>query len=241
LLEQIETDVIKVASGEINNPYLFDAICETNVPVLVSSGMSYLAELDTVVAVLRKAQLDFALMQCTSMYPTPAEKVGIQILDQFRERYDCPVGLSDHSGTIFPSLIAAYLGAKAIEVHVAFSRQDTGPDVSSSLTFDELSDMIAGVRFVEALRTSPVDKDAMADELHAMRQLFTKSVVAKTALPKGTVLSSDVLTVKKPGFGIPAARLSTLVGRQTTRALKADTLISEEDLEPTPAEDDAIQ
>ncbi len=230
LLDSIGADALKVASGELNNPYLIRAIAETGLPVLVSSGMSYMAELDEVADVLRRAGVEFVIMQCTTMYPTPPEKVGVELLTLYAERFECPVGLSDHSGTIYPSLVATSLGAAALEVHVTFSREEAGPDVSSSLTFDEVRQLAAGVRFIETMRANPVDKDAMAEELNTMRNLFTKSVVAKGPIAAGTVLSEELLTVKKPGSGIPAAQLPTLIGRKVTQDLDADALIDENDL-----------
>lgn len=230
LLDSIGADALKVASGELNNPYLIRAIAETGLPVLVSSGMSYMAELDEVADVLRRAGVEFVMMQCTTMYPTPPEKVGVELLTLYAERFKCPVGLSDHSGTIYPSLVAASLGASALEVHATFSREQAGPDVSSSLTFDEVRQLATGVRFIETMRANPVDKDAMAEELNTMRSLFTKSVVAKEAIAAGTVLSEELLTVKKPGSGIPAAQLPTLIGRKVTQDLDADALIDENDL-----------
>ena len=230
LLHSIGADALKVASGEVNNPYLIRAIAATGLPVLVSSGMSYMAELDSVVDVLRDAGIDFALMQCTSMYPTPSEKVGVEQVDVFRQRYKCYTGLSDHSGTIYPSLLAAYMGAAAVEIHVTVSRDQPGPDVSSSLTFDETRQLVAGIRFVEELRANPIDKDGMADELNQMRSLFTKSVVAKVPIIAGTTITEDMLTVKKPGFGIPAAALPTLIGRVVEHDLDADELLTEDNL-----------
>jgi N-acetylneuraminate synthase len=193
--------------------------------------MSRLDELDAAVAIARAAKLPFAVLQCTSMYPTPPEKIGLSVLDDYRARYDCPVGLSDHSGTIFPGLAAATIGCDVLEVHVALSREMFGPDVPSSITTAELRQLVAGVRFIETMRAAEVDKDAVAAELQPVRSLFTKSVVARRDLPKGAVLELDHLAAKKPGTGIPAARLRELVGRRLARAVAADVPLVEADLE----------
>jgi N-acetylneuraminate synthase len=149
----------------------------------------------------------------------------------YRDRYGCAVGLSDHSGTIFPGLAAATLGCDVLEVHVALSREMFGPDVPSSITTAELKTLVEGIRFIEAMQDSTIDKDAVASELMDVRRLFTKSVVVRTALPAGTKLRAEHLTVKKPGTGIPASRLEELVGRTLRRAVAADALLAEADLE----------
>jgi N,N'-diacetyllegionaminate synthase len=229
LLERLGIAAWKVASGEVNNPALLDRMLRSRKPMLVSSGMSSLAELDAAVARMRAADVPFAVMQCTTMYPCPPEKIGIEMLATFRARYGAAVGLSDHSGTIFPSLAAAALGCDIVEVHVALSREMFGPDVPASITTSELRQLVDGVRFIERMR--PIDKDAMAESLAPLRALFTKSVVAREALAAGTVLRAEHLAAKKPGSGIPAERLPELVGRTLKRAIVADTLLSEADFE----------
>jgi N-acetylneuraminate synthase len=122
--------------------------------------------------------------------------------------------------------VAAWLGAAVLEVHVTLSRDMPGPDVPASLTPAELAHLVQGVRWIARMQSAPVDKDAAARELAPMRQLFMKSVVARTALPEGTLLSREHLAIKKPGLGIPAARLPELVGRRLLRSIAPDELLS---------------
>lgn len=231
LLKRVGVAAWKVASGEVTNPLMLEAMAETGLPILLSTGMSTLQEIDEAVARIRKKNLPFAILQCTSMYPTPPEKIGLNMIPFFRERYGCPVGLSDHSGKIYPALAAVTLGATVIEVHVTFHRKMFGPDVPASITMEELALLVEGVRFIGTILANPVDKDTLALELAEMRRLFTKSVVARMDLPAGTVLKREHLTVKKPGTGIPAARLSELIGRKLRRNVQKDEMIREEDLE----------
>jgi len=234
LLERLGMEAWKVASGEVNNGVLLAEMLRTRKTMLISSGMSSLAEVDSAVAQIRAAAVPFAVMQCTSMYPCPPDKVGIHMLQAYRDRYASAVGLSDHSGTIFPGLAAATLGCDILEIHVALSRDMFGPDVPSSVTPAELRQLVDGIRFIEAMRSSAQDKDATAAELSTLRALFTKSIVVKAALEAGTVLQSEHLTVKKPGTGIAAAKLSELVGRRLRRSVAADHLLAESDLEEVP-------
>ena len=231
LLARVRVPAWKIASGEASDLPLVDAILDTGLPVLVSTGMSALEETDAIVARVRTRSVPFAVMQCSSSYPCPPERVGLNVLELFRERYGAAVGLSDHSGTIYPSLAAATLGAAVLEVHVTLSREMFGPDVPVSVTIEDLRRLVEGVRFTEAMRTHPVDKDAAAEAMRPMRDLFTKSVVARRELAAGAVLGTEDLAAKKPGTGIPAAHLPELVGQRLRRALKADEPLRIEDLE----------
>ncbi|MGH3550071.1 MAG: N-acetylneuraminate synthase family protein [Pseudonocardiaceae bacterium] len=232
LLSRVGVAAWKVASGEVANPQLLDAVAQTGAPVLLSSGMSGWAELDGAVARLRVARAGpLAVLQCTSAYPVAPQQVGLNVLGEIRERFGCAAGLSDHSGTIFPALAAVTLGARVIEVHVTLSREMFGPDVAASVTTSELRQLVEGVRYVESALAAPVDKDAAATELAPMRALFGRSLVARCALPAGHVLAANDLTAKKPAGGIPPARLESLIGRRLHRALRADEPLREGDID----------
>lgn len=229
LLRRVGVSAWKIASGEVSNVQLFDFIATTGLPVLLSTGMSRLEEIDRAVAHIQAHGLPLTVMQCTTAYPCPEEKVGLNLLSFFRERYRCAAGLSDHSGKIFAGLAAAALGAGALEVHITFSRECFGPDVPASLTIAELCQLVEGVRFIEKALAHPVDKDRAAAEMEPLRGIFTKSVVARADLPAGTVLQSSHLTLKKPGTGIPAGRLPELLGRRLQRPVAANQFLEEAD------------
>jgi N-acetylneuraminate synthase len=231
LLTRVGVAAWKVASGEVSNIPMFERMVATGLPILLSSGMSPLSEIDTAVEMVKAHGLPLTILQCTSAYPCPPEKIGLNLIPFFRERYGCGVGLSDHSGIIYPGLAAATLGINVLEVHVTLSREMFGPDVPASITPSELNQLVEGIRFIETMKANPVDKNAMAAEMAPLRDLFTKSVVARIALPAGTVLQEDHLTVKKPGTGIPAIRLKELINRTLKRAVAADTLLTEDNLD----------
>jgi len=230
LLERVGVDGWKIASGEVGTLPMLGKIAATGKPVLLSTGMSPWAEIDTAVDILRTGKAPLAVMQCTSIYPTPPEKTGLNVISELRRRYDCAVGLSDHSGTIYPALAAVAEGIEVLEVHVTFDREDSGPDVPASVTFEELRQVMEGIRFVETARRHPLDKDAQARELEDLRAIFTKSIVAVADLAAGTVLEPGHLCLKKPGSGLPAARLEEIVGRTLKRDVAGDELLSEDDL-----------
>lgn len=231
LLSRIGVGAWKVASGELTNMPLLERIVATRLPILISTGMSSLDEIDAAVDIVKEKGLSPAVFQCTSMYPTPPENVGLNMIPFFRKRYNCAVGLSDHSGTIYAGLAAATLGIDLLEVHVTFSRQMFGPDVSSSVTTKELRQLVEGIRFIEKMRAAPVEKNSMARELMDIRQLFTKSIVALVNLPAGTMLQEEHLAVKKPGTGISAHEIKQVIGRRLKRAVSPNQLLSWEDLE----------
>ena len=230
LLERVGVPAWKIGSGEVSNTVLLDRVAATGLPVLLSSGMSSYAELDRAVERLR-GRAPFAVLQCTSAYPSAPEQTGLNVLAELGERYGAPVGLSDHSGTIYGSLAAVTLGAAVIEVHVTLSRELSGPDVPSSVTTDELRSLVAGIDFIHRARTTEVDKDDAAKQAEPLRQLFTKSIVASRHLEAGTTLTHADLALKKPGSGLGADRLDSLVGRRLRRDVAADTLLAEGDVE----------
>jgi N-acetylneuraminate synthase len=230
LLERVGVPAWKVGAGETTNLPMLERMARTGKPVILSSGMSTWAELDAAVECVRKHDAPVAVLQCTTSYPCPPEKLGLNVIAELRERYSCPIGLSDHSGTIYAGLAAVTLGANILEVHVTFSHECFGPDVIASVTTGELRQLVEGIRFIEKAKANPVDKEALAAELGALRQTFTKSIVARVDLQPGATLREEDLAIKKPGTGIPAARLREVIGRRLLAAVKADQLLRESDL-----------
>ena len=231
LLTDVGVAAWKIASGQITDLWMLERLAKSGWPVLFSTGMSPLEEIDWAVGWARAKGLEVAVMQCTSAYPSALDGVGLNVMTAFRDNLGVPVGLSDHSGTIYPSLAAAALGAQLLEVHVTFSRQSFGPDVPASVTFDELASLVDGVRATETMLANPVDKDAVALEMAQMRQLFTKSIVARRDLDAGETLCVADLTTKKPSRGISARQMHEVVGKQLARAVDAGAFLQEEDIE----------
>jgi N-acetylneuraminate synthase len=231
LLERVGAPAWKVGAGEVSNLPLLAKMARTGKPVILSSGMSDWDELDAAVNCVRENGASVAVLQCTTAYPCPPEKLGLNVIAKLRERYNCHAGLSDHSGTIYAGLAAATLGAKMIEVHVAFSRECFGPDVIASITSPELKQLVEGVRFIERAMANPVDKRAMAEEMSELRRVFGKSIVAARDLKAGDRIAAEDIAFKKPGSGIPAARFYEVINRRLKRAVAANTLLSEDDLD----------
>lgn len=232
LLERVGIDAWKIASGEVGNLPLLDRVARSGRAVWLSTGMSDRGAVRSAVEHLQEFGAPVTVLQCTSLYPTPPEKVGLNQLQELKAAFpDCGVGLSDHSGTIFPALAAVALGASVVEVHVCFSRDTFGPDVSASITLPELAQLVQGVRFLERALAHPIDKDRMAEELAPMRALFGKSVVAARDLAAGTRLSASDLALKKPGTGLSPDSLPALLDRTLRHAVRRDEHVTLEDVE----------
>jgi N,N'-diacetyllegionaminate synthase len=228
LLERIGADLYKVPSGETTNTPLLERLAETGKPVLLSTGMSNWAEIDRAVAILRQGG-PLCVMQCTSAYPCPPERVGLNVLGEMRDRYNVEIGYSDHTLGIGAACAAAALGATVVEKHFTFSKLMYGSDAAHSMEPAEFRGFCDALREIWAMKAHPVDKDDLAP-YRDMKRIFEKSVVSACDIPAGTVLTRDMLAFKKPGDGIPAASWRSLNGRKTRRQLVADTKILEEDL-----------
>ena len=231
LLARLGVAIWKVPSGEMRSRDLLEALLASGGHLLVSTGMSPWQEIDATVALLRSRTAEFTLMQCTSRYPTPLSEVGLNVLEEMRRRYSCPVGLSDHSGTLFPAIAAMARGARVIELHVTFDRRMFGPDVSASITFDELAFLSRARDAFNEMDDKPVDKDVMANSLESMRQIFGKSLAPSRALSAGTLLAPGMLVPRKPGGGIPTDALEDLMGRRLARDVAPERILRWDDLE----------
>lgn len=230
LLESIDVSRYKIPSGEVSNLPLLVVIAQTGKPVLLSSGMSSWAELDEAVNTILRHHSQLTVLQCTSEYPCPYEEVGLNAMLEMRDRYGLPVGLSDHTLTPYASLAAVVLGAAVIEKHLTFSRRMYGSDARHSLEPHEFAELVTGIRAVETMIASKVDKDATAVRLQEMKNIFEKSVVSLADISAGTVITAEMVGVKKPGTGIPARRLRGVIGRCLLRDIAKDTILQEEDL-----------
>src|SRR5262249_39001506 len=231
LLERVGVPAWKVGSGEVSNLPLLTKMARTGKPVVLSSGLSDWEELDAAVKCVTENGAPVAVLQCATVYPCPPEKLGLNVIAELRRRYECHAGLSDHSGAIYAGLAAAALGAKLIEVHVAFSRECFGPDVIASITTPELKQLVESVRFIGRALAAPVDKRAMAEELGELRKVFGKSVVASRDLNAGDRIAAEDIAFKKPGTGIPAARFNDVINRRLKRSVAAGAMLSEDDLD----------
>ena len=228
LLGKLDAKSYKVASGEVTNLPLLEAMAKTKKRIYLSSGMSSWNELDIAVETIRRYNPDLYVMQCTSSYPTSYERVGLNVMLEMKARYNLPVGFSDHTTTNYAAYGAVTLGASVIEKHLTFSKRMFGSDAKNASEPHEFAELVKGVRAIQTIQVNPVDKN----DLHpyqVMKDTFEKSMVANQDLSAGTVLKGAMVALKKPGTGISAARLDEFIGKTLRRDVKADSLFVEDD------------
>ena len=230
-LEEIGVKYYKIGSGEVTNLLLLEKIAQTGKPLILSSGMSSFAELDTTVAFLQEKKVSFSILQCTTSYPTQPEQYGFNVMQELRERYQVPVGFSDHSAKIATNIAAVALGAEILEFHVVFDRRMFGPDAKSSLTIDEITQLVQDCNVLYKAKQSPVNKNSTSD-FTELKAIFEKSLAVNKDLPQGHVLSFLDLEAKKPkGFGIDAAKFQDVIGKKLCKNLIQWDFLNEGDLE----------
>ena len=221
----------KIGSGEVTNHLMLEKIARTGKEIILSSGMSSYAELDETIGFLKPFGNNVSIMQCTTKYPTGPEDVGINVIAELKDRYNLPVGLSDHSGTVFPCYAAATLGVDYLEFHVVFDKRMFGPDTAASLTIDEVKHLVNGVRFIEEMmqsRTDKTDNSAFSE----LKTIFEKSLCVNKHLKKGDTITISDLDGKKPsGYGIAAKSYKDVIGKVLTKDKTKWDFLNEGDYE----------
>lgn len=225
-LEPLGMDFWKIPSGEITNlPYL-RKIGRLGQKIVMSTGMSTLAEVETAVRILEEAgtpRANIALLHCTTQYPAPDASVNLRAMDALKELGCATVGYSDHTVGITASLAAVARGAMIVEKHFTLDRNLPGPDHKASLEPDELAELVGQVRRVEAMLGTGVK--AVADAERSNIEVARKSIIAARAIAEGEVLTEENLTVKRPGGGVSPLLWDSVIGRKAIRAFEPDELI----------------
>lgn len=228
--EQIGVKRYKIGSGEVNNMLLLEKISQTKKPVILSSGMSSFLELENSVNFFKSKAIEVAILQCTTSYPTSPEQYGFNLISEFKEAFKIKVGFSDHSAKISTGLAAVALGAEILEFHVAFSQEQFGPDTSSSLTLDQVEDLMKGIKDISMALKHPVDKNDLKN-FKTLKTIFEKSLAVNKNLKQGHVLSFNDLEAKKPkGHGISPENYTDVIGKKLKNDKQAWSFLNEDDL-----------
>ncbi|MBP8157600.1 MAG: N-acetylneuraminate synthase family protein [Flavobacterium sp.] len=229
-LEEVGVHTYKVGSGEVNNFLLLEKITQTGKPIIISSGMSSYDELDNTIAFLNSKKAKFSVLQCTTAYPTKPEQFGLQVIAELKERYNVPVGFSDHSAKVATGIAAVALGAEILEFHVVFHRSLFGPDAVASLTLEETKQLVESVTDIYSAQNSSLNKKNN-ESFQELKAIFEKSLAINKNLPKGHVLTFNDLESKKPkGYGISAADFQKVIGRKLNVNMSQWDFLNEEDL-----------
>lgn len=214
----------KIPSGEVTNyPYLVE-IAKTGKPVVMSTGMCELQEIDEAIGVLKNnGTSDITLLHCNTQYPTPYEDVNLRAMETLRNRYKVKVGYSDHTKGIEVPIAAVALGAEVIEKHFTLDKNLPGPDHKASLEPKELAAMVSSIRNIEEALGSP--NKTVSDSERENIAIARKSIVAAKNIKKGEVLTIDNLTTKRPGTGISPMRWNEVLGSKAIRDFVEDEVI----------------
>lgn len=230
LLEQVGVNCYKIGSGEVNNLLLLEKIAQTGKPIILSSGMSSYDELDKTVEFLKSKNTDYSILQCTTAYPTQPEQYGLNAIKELKERYHVPIGFSDHSARIETSVSAVTLGAEILEFHAVFNKNMFGPDVSSSLTIEEIKELVTSVINIEKALLHPIDKTDNSN-FSSLKAIFEKSLAINKNLKAGHIITFSDLEAKKPANkGILASNFKEIIGKQIVKDMKQWDFLNNIDL-----------
>lgn len=226
-LSAVGVPVMKIASFELIDLPLIRRAASAEVPIILSTGMATYGEIeDALGAVAEAGNREVALLRCASVYPAAPEIMNLRAMTTMRSAFGVPVGLSDHTTGIAVPTAAAALGAELLEKHFTLSREMKGPDHPFALEPDDLQAMVLAVREAEAALGSgrlEGPSDAEADEMY---RLARRSVVAAAEIPVGTTITREMLTTKRPGYGVGPKDIEHLIGRLARVDIEADEVIT---------------
>ena len=229
-LDSINVDFYKIGSGEMTNHPLIEYAASKKKPIIFSTGMSEIHEIEETVNILKKYDVPFAMTHCTSIYPCPSDKVNLRIIPYLIEKFNVPVGLSDHTDNIFSSFGAIAHGACIIEKHFTLNRSLIGPDHKSSIEADELKQLVEGCNTIYQSNGS---LKKIFEEEKQILAWARESVVTEKDLLKGDELNINNIWVKRPApiNGVIAPRdYKKIMGRKVNKNIKKDTQLKWEDL-----------
>jgi len=224
-LEAAGVEAYKVASFEITHLPMLKKISATGKPIILSTGMASLEDIEIALAAIRSGgSSEVALLHCAIAYPPKFEDINLRAMDTMRQAFGLPVGFSDHTMGHVTDVAAVARGACIIEKHFTLSRQQEGPDHPFSLEPGELKAMVEAIRQTEKLLGSPLKQHTAAE--NELYRIARRSLVAAVNIPSGTVITEDMLAVKRPGFGIPVRHMELVIGRTARRDIEEDDILT---------------
>jgi len=224
-LEGLGVPAFKVGSGEITNFPLLKHIARKRKPIILSTGMSTLGEIEEAVeAIIGEGVEEIILLHCVSSYPAKAEDMNLKAMETLRDKFKLPVGLSDHSLGISIAIAAVALEACVIEKHFTLDKSLRGPDHQASLEPEELKQMVTAIRNVEKAMGNGVKRPAKDEEEN--KKVGRRSIVARVDIPRGIIISEDMLDIKRPGTGLEPKYLGEIIGRVAKVTIKRDELVT---------------
>jgi N-acetylneuraminate synthase/N,N'-diacetyllegionaminate synthase len=225
LLDKIGVPAFKIASGEITNLPLLKYVSSKGKPIILSTGMATLGEIEEAIETIRSGGVkDIILLHCVTSYPAKIEDANLKAIQTLKYAFKLPVGFSDHTREIAIPVAAVALGACVIEKHLTLDRKMPGPDHKASLEPHEFEEMVKAIRNVEKALGDGIKKPTEEEE--KIKKVARRSIVAKVNIPKGATITEGMLDVKRPGTGIEPKYMKIIVGRKTKKKIKKDELIT---------------
>lgn len=230
LLDRLGVPAFKIASGEITNFPLLKYIAAKGKPIILSTGMSTLEEVEDALDVIQNEGVEeIVLLHCVSCYPAKIENTNLKAMKTLRHAFKLPVGLSDHSLGITMPIVAVALGACIIEKHFTLDKNLSGPDHRASLEPDELKEMIRSIRDVEKALGDGVKRPTVEEEEN--KKAARRSIVARVDIPHGTIITEDLLALKRLGIGLEPKYVNSLLGKRAVKSIKRNTFVMWDSLE----------
>lgn len=224
-LEQFKVPAYKIASFEMTHFPLIQKVARIGKPVILSTGMSTLGDIERVLAIIHgEGNNQVILLHCVSNYPARPEDYNLRVINTLKTAFGYPVGLSDHTPGVETPKIACALGANLIEKHITIDQTLPGPDHYFSLTPEELSALVAAARDVEAMLGSPIKK-CIESEI-GMKHIARRSLVAACDISSGTIITREMLAIKRPGYGLDTGLIDVLVGKRVVKDIGVDEPLS---------------
>jgi N-acetylneuraminate synthase len=228
-LESVGIKIYKIGSDDANNIPLLEYVSQLKKPTIISTGMCNMEEVEQIKDVFSSYENDkLILLHCVTKYPTEPQFVNLNAMNSMKQKLNIPVGYSDHSVGIEICKAAISLGANVIEKHITSDKNQKGPDHILSATPNELSEIVEFSKLFYLSMGNGLKKPATCEEF--TRKESRKSIVASIDIPKGIVLTSDMLRMKRPGYGIPPNYFKELIGKVTKSEIKKDQLFNWSDV-----------
>ncbi|MBU7041989.1 MAG: N-acetylneuraminate synthase [Theionarchaea archaeon] len=226
LLDRIGVPAFKIASGELTNTPLLAYIAQKRKPVILSTGMASLGEIEAILPIFHGIPL--ILLHCVTQYPAPIDSVNLRVMETLKQAFGHPVGFSDHTLGYTAALAAVALGACMIEKHFTMDKNLPGPDHFASLEPEELKEMVTSIREVEDVLGNGIK--TISEEEEKIKAVVRKSVVTAQDIPSGVTITEKMLAIKRPGTGLAPRFLQKLIGKKAKTPLKAGEFIRWEDI-----------
>ncbi len=227
-LERFNVPAYKIASADLTNLPLIKYIAETNKPIIISTGMSTIEEIENTVSFVKKQDVPFVLLHSNSTYPAPVESLNLSLIPFLRTKFDVPIGYSGHEVNFMPTVVAANLGAVMVERHITLDKKMEGLDQAASLEPDEFKTLVKYIRESEIAKGQPIKKITRGEFLQ--REILAKSIICISDIKEGDIFSEYNIDVRGPAKGLSPQHYFEILGKKSSRSIQKGQYLLDVDL-----------